>query len=258
MSTALAAPDASLSRQPRFEMPWQEHQRRLTTFFRFITAIPAALLLALWSVALWVTVPISWFAIVFTRRYPQSLYDFHASFARYATYVYAYVYLATDRWPGFSGADEVDYPVHLRLGPPLPEYNRMKTLFRLIVGIPVYLIAYAMNIVAQVGAFISWFAIVFTGKQPQGIHQMLRLGLSYQQRALPYGLLLTEDWPQFTQEENRAALAGEPEQPSIPPADAGRSGSAPAAPSAGAPPAESAGGEGFAPPSPPGTDSGER
>lgn len=198
--------DVSLSRQPLFEMAYQEHQRRLTTFFRLITAIPGALLLSLWSIALWVTVPVAWFALLFTARYPGGLYDFHASFARYATYVYSYMYLATDRWPGFSGAPDVDYPVHLRIGEPLPAYNRMKVLFRLIIGIPVWLIGYAMNLVAQIAAVIAWFAIVFTGREPEGIYQMLRLGLSYQHRALPYGLLLTEDWPEFTQQADREAL----------------------------------------------------
>jgi hypothetical protein len=198
--------DVSLSRQPQFEMAYQEHQSRLTTFFRLITAIPGMLLVGLWSLALWITVPISWFVLLFTGRYPQGLYDFHASFARYATYVYAYLYLATDRWPGFSGAPDVDYPVHLRLGEALPEYSRMKVLFRIIIGIPVYLIAYAMGIVAQIASVIAWFAIVITGKEPEGIYQMLRLGLSYQHRAMPYGLLLTEDWPEFTQEADRAAL----------------------------------------------------
>ena len=38
---------------------------------------------------------------------------------------------------------------------------------------------------------------------------MLRLGLSYQQRALPYYMLMTEDWPTFNVEDDRAgARAG--------------------------------------------------
>ena len=198
--------DVSLNRQPQFEMTYQERHSRMTTFFRMFTALPGLLLLALWSLALWITVPVAWFALLFTGRYPGGLYDFHSSFARYATYVYSYFYLATDRWPGFSGDAGFDYPVHLRLGEPLPEYDRMKVLLRIIIGIPVWLIAYAMNLVAQIGAVIAWFAIVFTGRQPEGIYQMLRLGLSYQHRAMPYGLLLTEDWPEFTQEADRAAL----------------------------------------------------
>lgn len=205
-STALS-PSEELSRQPVFEMTWQERQSRLTTFFRMITVIPGALWLGIWSLALWVTVPLSWFALLFTGRYPRGLYDFNASFARYATYLYSYFYLATDKWPGFSGSPDFDYPEKLVLGEPLAEYSRMKVLFRIIIGIPVYLIAYAMNIVAQIAAFVSWFTIVFAGKQPEGIYQMLRLGLSYQHRAMPYGMLLTEDWPEFTQEGDRQALA---------------------------------------------------
>ena len=235
--------DTSLSRQPVFDMEYQQQQSRLTTFFRFITAIPGLFVLVLWSIALWITVPISWFALLFTGRYPRGLYDFNASFARYATYVYSYCYLATDRWPGFSGAPDIDYPVHLRLGEPLPEYNRMKVLFRIILAIPVYLIAYAMGIVAQIAAVIAWFAIVITGREPEGIYQMLRLGLSYQHRAMPYGLLLTEDWPEFTQEVDRRAL--EPQ--------GGGALTSPTAPAPAAP--EAAGQEpdlgGFAPPSSP-------
>ena len=54
---------------------------------------------------------------------------------------------------------------------------------------------------------------MITGKEPQGIYQMLRLGLSYQLRAKPYYLLLTEDWPSFTVEEDRAALEPAPGGP---------------------------------------------
>jgi Domain of unknown function (DUF4389) len=238
--------DESLSRQPVFDITYQQRQSRLTTFFRGITAIPGVLLLSLWSIALVVTVPIAWFALLFTGRYPRGLYDFHASFARYATYVYSYLYLATDHWPGFSGAPDVDYPVHLQLGEPLDAYSRVKVFFRLIIGIPVYLISYAMAIVVEIGAVIAWFAIVITGREPEGIFQMLRLGLSYQHRAMPYWLLLTEDWPEFTQEDDRQALAG-PAAPALP-----ASGAPSAPPAQAAEEAPDLGG--FEPPSVPPSD----
>ena len=52
-----------------------------------------------------------------------------------------------------------------------------------------------MQIVAQVGAFLAWFAIVVLGRQPKGLQDMIVLGLSYQQRATSYFALLTEDSP---------------------------------------------------------------
>src|SRR4051812_43722428 len=104
------------SRQPSFTMPWQERQSQLTTFFRWLLAIPPLVwAFYIWSLALIVTVPVAWFALLFTGRYPQALYDFNASWARYATKANAYGFLATDRWPGFSGPDE-GYPVRLGVG----------------------------------------------------------------------------------------------------------------------------------------------
>jgi hypothetical protein len=60
-----------------------------------------------------------------------------------------------------------------------------------------------MQIVAQVGAFLAWFAIVVLGRQPKGLQDMIVLGLSYQQRAYTYIALITEDWPPFTDDSAR-------------------------------------------------------
>ena len=239
----------ALSRQPVFDMQYQEHQSRLTTFFRLIMMIPPAIVLGLWGIAVFFTVIIAWFALLVTGRYPQSLYDFNASFARYSTYVYAYGYLATDHFPGFSGADDIGFPVQLHLGPPLEEYSRIKVLLRLFLAIPVALIAYAMGIVAQVAAFVAWFAIVITGKLPHGIHQMLHLGLSYVHRANPYYLLLTEDWPAFTQDADAKALT--PRQPADAQLAAPEAPTAPGSAAAPAGAAQPSGPEGFDPPAPP-------
>src|SRR5215210_7139537 len=100
---------ATTSSEPSFTMPWQESQSRLTTFFRWLTVIPPAIWWCLWSIVLVVTVPISWFALLFTGRYPASLYDMHGAYARYQARFYAYMYLGTDRFPGFSAPDD-DYP----------------------------------------------------------------------------------------------------------------------------------------------------
>jgi hypothetical protein len=64
-----------------------------------------------------------------------------------------------------------------------------------------------MQIVAQVGSFIAWFAIVILGRQPKGLQDMIGLGLSYQQRSLAYLALLTEDWPPFIDDSARSVAA---------------------------------------------------
>jgi hypothetical protein len=180
-----------------FECDYVEKRSRLTTFFRWLLAIPHLIVVTFYGLAAAVVVIVAWFALLFTGRWPRGMYDFVAGFWRYATAVYGYWYLLTDAYPPF-GPDVDAYPVRLNVGPPKDEYNRLKVLFRIILMIPVYIIAYAMSIVAQVGSFLAWFAIVILGRQPKGLQDMTVLGLSYQQRAYTYMSLITEDWPPFT------------------------------------------------------------
>jgi hypothetical protein len=182
----------------RFQADYVEKRSRLTTFFRLLLAIPHIIFLYFYGLAAGVVVIIAWFALLFTGRYPQGMYDFVAGALRYSTRVYGYGCLLTDPYPPFSGDPATPYPVDLAIGPPKERYDRLKVLFRIILAIPVLIINYAMQIVAEVGAVLAWFAIVILGRQPKGLQDMIVLGLSYQQRSTAYMALLTEDWPPFT------------------------------------------------------------
>jgi hypothetical protein len=181
-----------------FRADYVEKRSRLTTFFRLILAIPHIIVVYFYGIAAGVVVIVSWFALLFTGRYPRGMYDFVAGWLRYSTRVYGYGCLLTDEYPPFSGDPSIAYPVDVNIAPPKESYDRLKVLFRIILAIPVIIINYAMQIVAQVGAFIAWFAIVILGRQPKGLQDMITLGLSYQQRSTAYMALLTEDWPPFT------------------------------------------------------------
>jgi hypothetical protein len=214
-----------VSDQPIFEAEYVERRSRLTTFFRYVLAIPHFIVLWVWGFVATFAVIAAWFALVFTGRYPKPLYDFVAGLLRYGTAVYGYITLLTDEYPPFSG-DTDRYPTRIRIPPPKPEYDRIKVLLRIFLAIPVLIIAYAMQVVYSVGAFVAWFAIVLLGKQPKGLQDMIVLGLSYQQRAYAYVALLTEDWPPFLDQQGGSLPAGAP----------GGSG-LPAAPATTAPPA---------------------
>jgi hypothetical protein len=181
-----------------FKADYVEKRSRLTTFFRLLLAIPHIIFLYFYGLAAGVVVIIAWFALLFTGRYPKGMYDFVAGSLRYSTRVYGYLWLLNDEYPPFSGGEDVQYPVDLIIGPPKGEYSRLKVLFRIILAIPVLIIHYAMQIVAELGALIAWFAIVLLGRQPKGLQDMIVLGTSYQQRAYAYLALITEDWPPFT------------------------------------------------------------
>jgi hypothetical protein len=193
-------------------------RNRLTAFFRYIVAIPWLIVAALYGFAASIAIFIAWFALVFTARFPEGLYNFVAGYVRFNTRVNAFIYLATDEWPPFNGDTNESYPVRVGIPPPKPEYSRLKAGFRLIVGIPVILLAYVQSLIALVIALIGWFAILFTGKLSEGLFDPLRSALAYNARATAYFALLTEDYPPFSLEDASAgAPPPEPPPPPVPP-----------------------------------------
>jgi hypothetical protein len=186
-----------------------EGRSRLITFFRGIVVIPWHIVAAIYGLVAYVAAIIAWFAIVFTGRYPEGLYNFNAGFLRMVTRVNGFYYLLNDEWPPFGGEEAPGYPVRVGVAPPLDQYSRLKTGFRFIVGIPVYLLAIVQSIILAVCAFIAWFAILFTAKLPEGLFSPIRSASAYLARASGYFLLLTEDWPPFSYEETGAAPAGQ-------------------------------------------------
>jgi hypothetical protein len=180
-----------------FEMDYIQERSRVTTFFRYILAIPHLLFLLLWSIAFYVVWIIAWFALLFTARWPQGLFNFSASYLRYLARLSAYLYLGLDQYPAFNGTPDEAYPARVAIDPPLAEYSRIKVFFRLIYAILAFVIRYALGIVAAFVSFLSWFAIVFTGKQPEGLQNALNFSLAYITRADALIFLITETYPPF-------------------------------------------------------------
>ncbi len=189
--------------------PALEGRNRLTTFFRYIVAIPWLIVAYIYGLVAEIAAIIAWFAIVFTGKYPEGLYNFVAGYLRMSSRTNSFLYLLTDEFPPFGGEDAAGYPVRIGVPPPLAEYSRVKTGFRLIIGIPVMLLAFVQSIILYVVSIVAWFAILFTGKLGDGLFNPMRSAMAYLTRGGGYFLLITEDWPPFSYEEGGAAPAGE-------------------------------------------------
>ena len=70
---------------------------------KWFLAIPHYVVLVFLAIAAFFCVVIAWFAILFTGRYPKSLFDFVMGVQRWALRVAAYAFiLVTDEYPPFS------------------------------------------------------------------------------------------------------------------------------------------------------------
>ena len=178
-----------------FQMDYVRRRSRLTTFLRYFLAWPHFLFALLYSIAFYVVWIVSWFTLLFTARWPDSLYRFTCGYLRYITRLAAYLYLGVDRYPPFNGADDHTYPVRVQIAPPQSRYSRFKVAFRLIYAILAIVIRDALGIVIAFVSLLSWFVIVITGRQPESLQDALNFALSYTTRTDALLFLLTETYP---------------------------------------------------------------
>lgn len=77
-------------------------RNRLTVAFRILLLIPQLFVLAFVMLAWGLLTVVAWFAILFTGRYPESIYEFAVGALRWRVRVDAYALLMTDEYPPFS------------------------------------------------------------------------------------------------------------------------------------------------------------
>ena len=197
---------------------------RVSVFFRLILAIPHLIWLGLWGIAAAFAVIANWFATLFAGQSPASLHNFLAAYVRYAIHVGAYLLLAAQPFPEFTGAP--GYPVDVEIAPPQPQ-NRWKVAFRIVLAIPALMIAGALTSggarsyggagstygLAAVAALLTWFAALARSRAPRGLRDAVAYGLSYSAQLDAYLFLLTDRYPNS---DPQVAFAGLPVRESDP------------------------------------------
>jgi hypothetical protein len=212
-----AEPYAELPEHPvRIVVDDELRRSRLTVLFRLLLAIPHFVWIVLWSLAVLVAGFAAWVIALVTGRLPSGLHRFLAAYVRYATHLYAYVCLVGSKFPGFTGR-EGSYGIDVRIDGPQRQ-NRWKTLFRLFLAFPAFLVSSALGTVLFVVALFAWWFGLILGRVPDGMRNLGASCLRYNAQTYAYLYLLTDRYPYASPVlEARAAPIEPPAEPPAPP-----------------------------------------
>jgi Domain of unknown function (DUF4389) len=89
-----------------------------------------------------------------------------------------------------------DHPIGLVVDDDLKR-NRLTVFFRLLLAIPQLIWIGIWGIAVYVAILIAWFAALFTGRVPQGLHDFIARYLRAMTHVYAYVLLLADPWPPF-------------------------------------------------------------
>jgi 2-(1,2-epoxy-1,2-dihydrophenyl)acetyl-CoA isomerase len=166
---------------------------RLTVALRLVLAVPHRLLVEAWAYVALAVALVNWVITLARGRTPDPVHDWLARFLRYGIHVQAYVWLVADPFPPFRGWYGT-YPVDLDVAPPAPQ-ARWKTLLRLPLAIPAFVLMTVLLTVLEILGLITWFVALALGRAPRGMRDLMAYCLRYYAQTYAYLLLLTDRYP---------------------------------------------------------------
>ena len=172
-----------------------------TLFGQIYILIPHGFLLFFMGIGSFVLSVISWWAVLFTGQYPRTFFDYQVNLLRWRMRVSARILNLADGYPPF-GMDATDpklvlhivYPAKLDQGLLL-----LRLFFQAIyVYIPHGFCLFFRAIAMMFVAFFAWWAVLFTGKYPKGMHDFVVGTLRWGIRVNMYVAFLTDKYPPFS------------------------------------------------------------
>ncbi len=234
---------STVSAQPvRVEGRLEPQLSRWLWLVKWLLGIPHFIVLFFLFIAFVLLTVVAFFAILFTGRYPRSIFDFNLGVLRWGWRVafYSYGALGTDRYPPFTLAPVPDYPAIVDVRYPEQLSRGLVLVKWWVLAIPHYLVlgvllgggwyAWSGGWDDDRGAgrwgggpgligllvFFAGVALLFTTRYPRGLFDLV-MGLNrWVLRVVAYAALMTDVYPPFRLDQG-------PEEPGTPATERGPS-----------------------------------
>jgi hypothetical protein len=202
---------------------------------KWLLLIPHYIILAFLGLAFVVMTLVAYVSILVTGQYPRPIFEFNVGVLRWGWRVgyYGYEALGTDRYPPFTLAEVPDYPAGLHIDY-RPRPRRWLPLVAWLLAVPHLLIlsaldssgtwqlyrngsgqAWAVWTFGLLGALvlIVALALLFTGRYPRGLYDLLVGIARWSLRVVAYIALLTDVYPPFRLDQGEREPDGGPHDP---------------------------------------------
>jgi hypothetical protein len=196
--------------------PSLANRNRLTTAFRLILAIPHIILVGgvgfgmasrgdgkttvggeggLLGAAAFFLAIVSWFTILFAGTHIPGIRQFTSFYLRWRVRALAYLMLLEDPYPPFGDGP---YPASIEIVDPVSPRDRLSVGLRIFYAL-LHIIVLAFVLIGWgLASIAAWFAILFTGRYPQGLYDFSVGVLRWRLRVEAYLLLMVDEYPPFS------------------------------------------------------------
>ena len=169
--------------------------------FQGILAVPHIIVMYGLLIAYFLAQVAAWFVILFTGKMPEGIFNFMVMVQRYQWRVATYTTFMREPYPPFdfttSPTDPGGDPATLSAQYP-EKWSRLLLFVRFFMAIPHFIALIVMGIGAYIAIVIGFFAVLFTGKWPEGLRNYVLGVMRWGYRVSAFIGLLTDVYPPFS------------------------------------------------------------